>query len=335
MCLAPMAYKWCSAISEVAGIGLQSMSLFQNRPESSGPGGFLSQVLEQKFSFVGPDCDPVRMGETSPHTRKHPQALIGFHPRIFLFEALEVGFRPVMPGSDKLAFRLDDTHYHELVFKSAFSSHDDEVIADGVCAWIVDSNRMPAGSCAHYLAVRVNKDTPFSPRLRRMSIRLIECMWRSKLWVSEWETILLLNYINVGVDDMDGRDVWAEFLVNVICSPTGLEGLSVRYWHLLEGLPLAQDFPEESVMEAVRSLEEVEDWEKLEDLMVIAWQSNAYEFRGLKRATLKHLRRRPSALLRFEGLPRSKKIRADKRTALKGICTQVRTEQLPLESPLS
>ena len=339
--LTPIAYKWCSAISEVAGTGLQPLALFTTQPYNMNSGDFLPQILEERFPLVGPGCDPVRMGEASHHTREYPQGLIGFHPQIFLFVALGVGFRQFNPGRDQPALPLDHTPFHDLVFQSAFSSHDDEVIADGVCAWIADSTNTPAGLCAHYLARYLESDRPFSPRLRQMSIRLIEYMWRSRPWVLEGDNILLLNYLTVGVDDIDDRDAWVTFLVDAICSPEGLRGLSIHYWRLLEGLPPARDFPEARAMELVGSLEEVEDWEKLENLMIVAWQSNAYACRGpdrskyserLEKATLKHLQRRPSALPRFEGLPRSRMIRADKRAVLKDICVQARTVQLPLET---
>ena len=318
------------------------MSLLQIRPRGVDTGDFLSQILEQRFSFVGPGCDPVRTGESFHHTRKRSQALIGFHPWILLFVALGVGFRLVIPSRDQPTLRLDHTPHHNLVFKSTFSNDDDEVVADGVCAWIADSDHMPADSCVHYFTKRLEKDTPFSPRLRRMMIRLIERMWYSNLWVSELMAIRLLNRLDVGADDMEDKHEWAKLLADVLDSSAGLEGLSIHYWHLLEGLPPVYTTPVASTMKFAGSLVDAEDWEKLEVLMTIAWQT--LEHRSgertkvlgyLKQETLEHLLRRPSAIPRFEGLSESGNLLPVLCSILKSICAQARAqaERLPLEPP--
>jgi len=249
---------------------------------------------------------------------------------------LGVGFRLVTPVRDHWqgALCLDHTPHHSLAFKCAFSSDDDEVVADGVCAWIADSNHIPDGSCVHHLAQRVEKDTPFSPQLRWMGIRLIERTWRNELRVSELETIHLLNHLNVGMGDIRGttqsRKMWAEFLVDVICSPVGLNVLSIHYWHLLEWLPCAGYCSTAHIMKVVKLLEQAEDWEKLEVWIVIVWRSFWLGLQEdseseenlepeedtkltpneehLKQVTLNLFLKRPSALPRFEAFSRSETI---------------------------
>lgn len=141
---------------------------------------------------------------------------------------------------------------------------------------------MPAGSCAHYLARRVERDTtPFSPRLRQMSICAIERIWHSGLVVSDLETVRLLNRLDVDVGDMGKKREWLKLLVNVIRSPAGFESLSIHYWRLLSRFVsalrrLATFTPRD--MELTRLLEEGEHWEKLEVWMAIAWQSLGYRF---------------------------------------------------------
>jgi hypothetical protein len=75
---------------------------------------------------------------------------------------------------------------------------------------------------------------------------------------------------------MVDKHVWVRLLAGVICLPAGLESLSPHYWCLLDKLSLGTDFcgtPGLRGVEVMRSLEEAEDWEKLEVWMVVVWQS--------------------------------------------------------------
>jgi hypothetical protein len=98
------------------------------------------------------------------------------------------------------------------MFEEAFSGDDDEVIADVVSVWIVSGYRTPSGGCARYFAKRVENGSPFSPRLRRVAIRVICGTWRHGVEVSTLETVRLLNCLNVDVDDMgkhrNGESCW-------------------------------------------------------------------------------------------------------------------------------
>ena len=144
---------------------------------------------------------------------------------------LRIGFRLITPDQVPALRNLDHTPHHNWVFETAFSSDDDDVIADVVCAWAAPGG--PSGSCARYFTKRVESDTPFSPRLRQMAILAVERRWSSELKVSGFETVNLLNCLDVDMDDMEYESTWAHLLAEVICSPTGLEGLSSHYWRLL------------------------------------------------------------------------------------------------------
>ena len=122
------------------------------------------------------------------------------------------------------------------MFETAFSSDDDEVIADAVCTWIADSDRTLAGSLARYFAKRVERTTPFSPRLRQMGMHVICRTWSSGLAVSGLETVRLLNGLIVDVDDVEEKYNWVNLLVGVIRSPMGFENLSSHCWRLLDKL---------------------------------------------------------------------------------------------------
>ena len=339
MCLAPIAYKWCSAIFEVAGHYSLLPTDFAQVPRFRAG---VSQDFEYDFSHVGPSFDPVHMGEAFHHTHKYLRRPTSFLPGRFLFIILEVGFRLVTPGRGQPAFHLDHTPYYDSVFWKTYFSNDDEVVADGVCAWILDKRSMPASSCVRYLTMRANNAMPFSPRLRQMCIHLIERMWHRNLGVSELETIRLLNHLDVGVGEMEDKDGWGKLLAEVVHSPAGLNGLSIHYWHLLERFPWERRcFLEvkSRAKEVVRSLEEAGNWEKLEAWAAIVWQFDGYRYErffsgGLERlrqATLKHLLRRPSALPRFEDISESAQPSHIMRDALRHICAQVRAERFPLE----
>ena len=289
---------------------------------------FLSPIIEGEFSQVGPDCDLLHLDETSQCVRW--EGLTPLYCAHLLSITLEIGFRLAAPGRDQPTLRLDHASHRGWVFETTFSSHDDEVIADAVCAWVADHGHTPPGSFVHYFAKRVEDDTPFSPRLRWASICAIERIWRNELKVSVLETVRLLDRLDVDVDDVAEEREWVQLLVDVICSPGGAKSLSFHYWRFLDKLVLFVmldvDF-EPRGMEVVSSLEEAEDWEKLEAWMVIAWRSpQTKSMEDVGRVTLKLLLRRPCALPRFEHLC-ERILRTDQKAELQRICDQARTGQ--------
>ena len=355
-----VAYEWCSAISEVTGrFGLELKPGLRRPPGLTngfdlGPRSGLnelrlqlqdlaseydiSEAAEEHFSHIRPDRDLAHTGGTSHHTR--------FHYGILLSISLEVGFRLVMPRPDQILY-LEHTPYHGSVFKAALACHDDEVIADGICVWIGDSDNIPASSCMSYLVRRVERGAPLSPRLRRMSICAIEHMWSNGLSTSEAEIVYLLNCLEVDVDDTGGKRRWRRSLVDLIRSPWGFKSLSIHYWHLLDKLAPFEsalrpmDF-ESRDMELVKSLEEAEDWERLEVWMAFVWQSLVPGYIAdamsapevFERVTLKLFLRRPSTLRRFENLCNSETVSKEMGGLLRRICVKARAkpaEQLSSE----
>ena len=176
--LTPMAYQWCSAISEAAerlGVGeppwqqlwslpdqLSSRIKLRLKPQDLTGLGFL-EVAEERFPVVGPGYNPVRIDDTSDHTHIYPPDLTPFHYARLLPIILEIGFRLAGPGHGGPALR---TFHRQWTFKGAFSNKDDESIADAATVWIVGGDQPPPGSFARYFAKRMEESTPFSPRLR-------------------------------------------------------------------------------------------------------------------------------------------------------------------------
>ena len=253
-------------------LGQQGLALGEG-PES------LSSMVEAEFPEVGPSCDPFRLDDTSNRAHGDPPGdLTPLDYAHLLSIALEIGFRLATPSPDQETFDLNHTPHYNWVFETAFSSHDDEVVADAVYAWAKGNSWTLPSSCVHYFTERMERDIPFSPRLRQASICAIEDTWSGRFVGLELETIRLLDRLNVDVDDMVEEHKWAELLVDVICPSVGPEGLSPHYWRLLCKLVLSGTLDGDVLFEAfgvevTRSLEEAEDWEKLEACVAIEWWS--------------------------------------------------------------
>ena len=349
--LTPMAYQWCSAISEAAErlgqrgtspsvieIGLRS--IFREReglaidevPDS------LSLIVEGEFSRVGPSCDLVRVGNTPNHTQEDTLEVTILH----LLITLEIGFRLAKPGIDQPALHLDHTPHHDWVFETVFSGHDDEAIADAVSVWIAGGGCHPPGSYVQYFAKRVEREEDFSTRLRQVGICAIEHIWDSELEVSAFDTVQLLNRLSVNVDDMEKQDRWAQLLIGVVCLPLGLKNLSSHYWHLLDKLEwynlesASKNMDPGPCNTVITSLEKDKDWEKLEVWMGIVWQSMVEEtsiggvgkltlqsLEDIGRVTPNLLQQQPSALPRFKTLCETNKLQKIYKLELQQMCNQV------------
>jgi len=258
-----------------------------------------------------------------------------------LRRSLKVGFRLAGPGRDQPAIPLGYISHDNRIFEAIFSSNDGEVIADAVCTWIADCDVAPPGSFVRYLTKRLGNEKPLSRRLQWASTRSIEDIKFLEFVASELETTRLLNRLEVSVDDMVEKGEWITLLVFAIRFIAG-QGLSSHHWHLLEKLVsdsrLCGAFPSFDV-QAMKSLEQVGNWESLEVWMWILWKSLG-EFdwstpewmRDIEETNLKLLLHRPSAIPRFEDLCRSGLIHDEGKVTLRRICDQVKAGKLPSES---
>jgi len=173
-------------------------------------------------------------------------------------------------------------------------------------------------------------------------IGVLERRWDEELEVAGVEVARLLNHLGVCMDDMGSRrDCWGSLLADVIRSPMGREGLSSHYWCLLWKLVSgAQSLTlRDEDMEIMGSLEDAEDWEKLEVWMLIVWSAGYClldtHTEDVERATLRLFLRRPSALPRFRDLAETPDSSSDlHRDKLRRICDHPRAEPLPSGLPL-
>jgi len=287
MCLTPMAYQWCSAISECF-----------RRFERDG----ITSEGPPPSHYGGAGLRP-RRGAPNPN----PYAGL-------LFTALEVGFRHVGLEHEhsSSAIHLIHTRHHELMFEDAFASEDDDVIADVVSVWVVDPLVTPPGSCTRYLAKLTERGRSFSRRLRRMIVHAIQGHWPMELEAAGLELILVLNHLEVGVEDVGdaSRLYWVSLLVGALRSTAGWERLSSHNWLLLGNLiSMGARLPQRSPgldMVIMRSLEDAEYWEKLEIWLLTVWGSwytgDTVPMQEVEQATLKLFLQRPTTIQRFEDL---------------------------------
>jgi hypothetical protein len=155
-------------------------------PDFPSGAEYLSSITEEAFSHVGPDCDPVRMGDTSHHTCECPRntdppppcGASPYNPRDWI--------PPSWAWSTKSTLLLNHTSHHEWTFKVAFSSDNDETIADAVNVWIIGGDQTPPGSFVSYFAKRAESSRPFSPRLRQAVIYAIEPSGTGSLRYWDW-----------------------------------------------------------------------------------------------------------------------------------------------------
>jgi len=337
-CLTPMAYEWCSVFSEVTeGLGQDSMRISEFRYRDHWFG------LDMELAHAEPGPDLVHPDDNS-HARGRPLGLDHKECADLLLRTLEVGFRLADISDRQLPLDLKHTSHHDQIFEAVFSSGDDEAIADAVGAWIVGESSPPS-SCAPYFAMRLTRATPLSPRLRRAGIRALV---NNRSTISIPDALYLLNCLHVDVDDVVETDyvwsLWSWLLMRVIRSPTGFESLSSHYWRLLGKLTsraIFYDRLEPRDVEVIKSLDEVEDWEKLEAWMPIVWGLRVLDpmpesMEDIRRVTLKLASQRPSALQKLENLCKSCGIwDPEACTALELILDWVRAGQSSLKSPLT
>ena len=211
----------------------------------------------------------------------------------------------------------------------------------------MDREAAPYGSCTRRFLKLTERGRPFSPRLRSTIVCVVQRLWGWELKAAELEFVRLLNNLEVSVDEMRAKWLWVDLLIGVLCSPMGQECLSSHYWRLLGNLvsvnPCRRSHGERQA-EIMKSLEESQDWNKLETWMLVVWTCSHHPdpipIKDIKWATLALFRQRPSTILRFKDLYGKRKLFCFHHSlfsAYKGefrrICTQVQAEQPRLELP--
>jgi hypothetical protein len=305
--LIPMAYQWCSAISE--------------KIREHGGYELTSEGL--------------------------PRLQYPNHYVHLLSKSLAIAFRHIGSNSIRPPIRLSHTHHHEWMLDAIFTTENDDLIADAVYVWIVDLEVTPPGSCTRRLLRLTERGQPFSPRLRSTIMLAVEELHYSELEGAGLEFVRLLNNLKVGVDDIGGEN-WrgVELVTTALRSPIGQRYLSSHYWLLLwnlisVGQPNWSYNPKKDV-EVMKSLEEAQDWDKLETWIFFIWRTDSPITtwnEDIERATLTLFQQRPSAIPRFkalyekrtQGIPRRSTPSSLCEDVFRRVCDQARAEQSRLE----
>ena len=352
-CLTRMICHWCSAISEAVGRlrpGETQIELpyylgspaghNRYRQQDIGSCRTCSNFATTLFSAVGSDRDPGGSDATRSQVQHSlPQYLY----ECLLSIMLEVGFRRAVIGARFEGIDPNNTPHHKWIFETAFSSRDDEVVADAVRMWITTTGRTPLGSFARHFARRLGRYRPLSEGLRQLIIDVVERISDNEPWESGPETVRLLNCLNADMDNLS-EFRQADLLWRVVVGPGGLE-LSSHYWRLLQRFLVDGEttFNLESCdWDVMRALREVEDWEKLEVWMLFIWRflprcGMPESIEDIRQVTLELLSQRPSALQKFENMYGEESNNGEEESnstpeqVLQDICKQARAENPPSE----
>ena len=221
-----------------------------------------------------------------------------------LLRSLEIGFRHLDPQDPRVAAELTHTEHHRHMVDAVFESRDDEAIGDLLHAWtsIDNDGNGPYASldmCVrHLVGLR-----PSSRRLRRLVIRAVELIGSRRFGqVGVEESVDLLDTLRVGVEDIDDGTQWATLLLDTIQHPEGIRCLSYPYWELLVELSIpVPRLPRYTAWGSriMRSLEEDEEWDKLECWMGVIWMAGVTT-EDLERVMLLLFRQRPCAIGKLE-----------------------------------
>ena len=226
-----------------------------------------------------------------------------------LFLSLKIGFRGLNPPHHTIDGHLIHTKHHWHIADIVFNSRKNEAIADLLEAWVEPT------ATSHKLLdtwpkllVRLRPANLTSQRLRRLAIYSLELIGPQVRDVGVEELIALLDRLSVGVADIALRKKWLWLLLYIVQSPEGRRSLSYPHWEfmveLADSVNWFQDASIDCDLEVMFSLEEEEEWDKLECWSGLVWSYRSPKIdtitEDLERATLSLLRQRPGALRKLQ-----------------------------------
>ena len=197
-----------------------------------------------------------------------------------LFLSLEIGFRHLNPEQLFLA-KLTHTEHHRRLAEIVFNSGGMETIADLLQAWTLreDPRKSPDAPLDILVGhlVGLNCQVPFSTRLSRLAIQVIEAIDNQRFKEVRMEGLVgLLNHLNISSDCVGGEYKWVSLLLDTIQSPEGAQHLSLQSWQFMveyttrESWKLEDGFYKPHISPL---LEKAQEWDKLECWMGIVWMA--------------------------------------------------------------
>ena len=231
---------------------------------------------------------------------------------ILLPVCLELGFRHLDPRQSWIPATLARAEHHRGLVDVIFKSQKSEVVADFLQALTMQPSLLEqAGEMidictGHLLDLHIL--VPFSPRLRKLVIRFVEIAGDEGFEGAGVEKLIeLLDRLQVTVKEMDENCRWTLLLLHVIRSSEGAQCLSDWYWELLVELTIWDSwwlkFGDNDALQIAKSLNDAEEWGKLECCIGIMWMSSrsgGTTEEDLGYSTLLLLRQRPGATQKLE-----------------------------------
>jgi hypothetical protein len=155
-----------------------------------------------------------------------------------LLTSLEVGFRHCDVRDRHIPVVLAHTKHHLEMVDTIFKSQKTKAIADLLYVWIAGgSYKAPTHAllslCIEHI-MGLHDLIPSSPRLRSLVVRSIELMGYAGFErVGTERFIQMLDHLCVTLEDMDGKSLWLQLLLETIQTPEGVQLLPHQYWELL------------------------------------------------------------------------------------------------------
>ena len=159
--------------------------------------------------------------------------------------------------------------FHRDLVDAIFHSNQSDPIADLLSAFNIHSPP-PVDVSTWYIIDHLNNtNAPFSPRLQRVVMLLIQ-RTDEEGGFREVETervVKLMNRLHISVNDIELQPTWVQILVKITESPEGIQHLAVRFWELLMELSTVcpRGLDDDAYNAYVMAfLLEAQEWEKLE-----------------------------------------------------------------------
>ena len=194
--------------------------------------------------------------------------------RSLLFACLRIGYRRfnIIPTQTTIL-----SPHHLRMIPLVFSSKDEGVIGDFLCAWCTDPVPMGFGDLTPHTGrlVDLARLESFGPRLQYLAFRTLGRMKHMDFeQIGLSKLIALLDRIED--DAMFRAPELRDFLLDVLASPEGRKIFPLRYWRAAAELA-ARDrhfhSPDLPRMDLIRFLEAEGEWEKLTWWVGAIWAS--------------------------------------------------------------
>ena len=193
-----------------------------------------------------------------------------------LLLSLIIGFRHLDPKDHWVEVKLTHTNHHKQMANIVFENGDDEAVADLLHVWTSYSRSHGPPTWLSICARHLISLQPSSLRLRQLVIRTIMSIgYQGFEQVGVEGFVGLLDHLQISIEDIDHKGDWVKLLLDAAQSSEGAQNLPHKYWETLVELAVSYPWLLEGgnnySPHTMVSLEDAEEWEKLECWMGIVW----------------------------------------------------------------